>query len=127
MIKIAKKLIKANHLTEVKLNNPIYMFFIKILNYLHRSCIILHNRSAQQNPKNYKLNYENRIDLCLFFPCFPPFFDLLISLSQLGLIILLLKSGFNLGPYSPIKLLEFSPIRRSYLDSNCRCLGGGVT
>ena len=40
MIKIAKKLIKANHLTEVKLNNPIYMFFIKILNYLHRSCII---------------------------------------------------------------------------------------
>ena len=40
MIKIAKKLIKANHLTEVKLNNPIYMSFIKILNYLHRSCII---------------------------------------------------------------------------------------
>ena len=26
MIKIAKNLIKANHLTEVKLNNPIYMF-----------------------------------------------------------------------------------------------------
>ena len=40
MIKIAKKLIKANHLTKVKLHNPIYMFFIKILNYLCRSCII---------------------------------------------------------------------------------------
>ena len=29
MIKLATKLIKANHLTEVKLNNPIYMFFYK--------------------------------------------------------------------------------------------------
>ena len=31
--------------------------------------------------------------ICLFVPCFLAFFDLLISLCQQGLIILLLKSG----------------------------------
>ena len=27
-------------------------------------------------------NYGYRLDLCLFVPCFPAFFDLLISLGQ---------------------------------------------
>ena len=57
-------------------------------------------------------------------PCFPAIFDLLIPLGLWGLIILLLKSGLNLGPrkvipYSPSNLLEFNfqPIRRRYSDS----------
>ena len=33
------------------------------------------------------------IDLCLFVPCFPAFFDLLISLGQKGLITVLLKGA----------------------------------
>ena len=34
-----------------------------------------------------------RLDLCLFVPCFPAFFDLLISLGQKGLIMLHLSNG----------------------------------
>ena len=33
------------------------------------------------------------VDLCLFVPCFPAFFDLLISLGQYGLITLHLYNG----------------------------------
>ena len=40
MIKIVNKLIKANHLTKMKLNSPYLHVFKKILNYLHRSCTI---------------------------------------------------------------------------------------
>ena len=36
---------------------------------------------------------ESGIDLCLFVPCFPAFFDLLISLGQKGLVILRLHNG----------------------------------
>ena len=39
---------------------------------------------------------ELRLDLCLFVPCSPVLFDLLILLGQQGLITLLLKSGPNL-------------------------------
>ena len=59
--------------------------------------------------------------LITFRPLFLAFFDLLISLGQQGLITLLLKSGYNLGPrrvvlYSPIKLLGFSYIsERSHI------------
>ena len=38
-------------------------------------------------------HYTKQIDLCLFVPCFPAFFDLLISLGQQGLIILRLYNG----------------------------------
>ena len=56
---------------------------------------------------------DTGLDLRRFIPCFPAFFGLLISLCQLGLLILLLKSGSNLGPRrvipcSTIKLPEFS-------------------
>ena len=33
------------------------------------------------------------LDLCLFVPCFPAFFDLLISLGREGLIILRIYNG----------------------------------
>ena len=61
--------------------------------------------------KNFQM-CRTRIDLCLFVPCFPAFFDLLISLGQKKLIIVLLKRGPNIGrrrvfPYSLIKLLDF--------------------
>ena len=51
------------------------------------------------------------LDLRLFVPCFPASLDLLMSLGQQGLIIILLKSGPTLGlrrvvpHYSPIKVL----------------------
>ena len=35
----------------------------------------------------------DRLELCLFVPCFPAFFDLLISLGQQGLIIIRLHNG----------------------------------
>ena len=70
-----------------------------------------------------KFLYES-LDLCTFVLCLPAFFDLLISLCQMGLIILRLKSGPTLGlrrgiPHSPVKSLEFNyqPIRRQYSDS----------
>ena len=52
------------------------------------------------------------IGLCLFVPCFPAFFNLLISFGQKRLMISLLKRFPNLGPlglipHSSIKLLEF--------------------
>ena len=69
-----------------------------------------------------------KLDLCLHAPCFPAFFDLLISLGEKGLMILHLKRGPNLGmrcmtPYSPIKSSEFSfqTIRRRYSDIRCFC------
>ena len=69
----------------------------------------------------------------LFKPCFPAFFNLLISLGQQGLVILHLRSGSNLGPHrviphSPIKLLEFSfqPIRKNYSDSGRCCIQKSV-
>ena len=73
---------------------------------------------------NLNLHSSAEIDLCFHVPSFPALFDLLISLGQLGLIILLLESGSTLSalgviPYLPIKLLGFSfqPIRRRYLDN----------
>ena len=75
-----------------------------------------------------KLKYKGRIRLLPLRPCFPLFFDVLISLGQKGLIILLLKSRPNLGlrsmiPYSPIKPPEFSfqEIKRHYSDTCCCC------
>ena len=35
----------------------------------------------------------SHLDLCLITPCFPAFFDLVISFGQMRLLILLLKSG----------------------------------
>ena len=68
------------------------------------------------------------VRLMSFCPSFPAFFDLLISLGQYRLIILLLKGGPNLAPhtlmpYSPMKLIEFSfePITSCNLDI-CSCL-----
>ena len=60
--------------------------------------------TAHQNLRNHKLICENRIDVNVwawsrpFRPFFPAFFDLLTSLGQLGLVILLLKCGPNFGP-----------------------------
>ena len=39
------------------------------------------------------------VDLCPAVPCFHAFFDLLISLGQKGLVILLLKSGSTLSKW----------------------------
>ena len=45
-----------------------------------------------EEPLHWKSS--DSVDLCRFFPCFPAFFDLLISLGQQGLIIILhLKRG----------------------------------
>ena len=59
-----------------------------------------------------KLNSQ---DLCLFVPCFPAFSYLLISLGQWGLIVLLIKSGLNLGqrgviPYSQHRFQIFKKL-----------------
>ena len=40
-------------------------------------------------------NSVSEIDSCLFIPCSPAFFDLLISLGQQGLIVVHVKSGLN--------------------------------
>ena len=69
------------------------------------------------------------LDLYRFVPCFPASFDLLMSLGQKGLMIVLLHSWHTLGLrkvvlHSPIELLEFifQQIMGPHLHSYCCCI-----